>query len=179
VLGACRYVLTAALVATSLLGSAACGGDDGDDPSVEAETDETTAADAESAAEAEVVEAYEATWLNLIEAGDPADPESASLDDHTTGQTLENFRTYLERIAAEGVIVRGTYEFDAEVVELSDDRAVVEDCGLDQMEGILAATDEVVEPFDDERDGLVAELVYEESAWKVTTITDDPQVCES
>lgn len=176
-LGARRYVLTVALLATSLLGSAACG-DDGDEPA-EADTDQTTEVDPESAAEAEVIEAYEATWLNLIEAGDPADPESASLDDHTTGQTLENFRSYLERIAAEGVVVRGTYEFDAEVVELGDDRAVVEDCGFDQMEGVLAATGEVVEPFDDERDGLVAELVYEESAWKVTTITDDPQVCES
>ena len=43
-------------------------------------------------------------------------------------------RNLLHQLPAEGVVLRGTYEFDARVTEFADDRAVVEDCGLDQIE---------------------------------------------
>ena len=110
--------------------------------------------------------------------GRPARPrDSPDLAARVTGDALTNFRNFLAQNASEGVAVRGTYEFDPVVVSLSGDTATVEDCGLDQTQLVVMATGEVVEPFDQERDGIVAELVREGETWKVTTVRDDPQVC--
>jgi hypothetical protein len=49
----------------------------------------------------------------------------------------------------------------------------VEECGLDRTELVVIATGEVAEDSDDLRDGIVAELVKEDSAWKVTSLRDD------
>ena len=156
-----------------------CGG--GDDEPVSdlesgASSDETTttaAADDEAA----VVAAYEGMWQGLIAAGDPPDPESAALAEHATGEVLANFQDFLARNAAEGVALRGTYEFDARATSVSDETATVADCGLDQTQLVVIATGEVAEPFDQERDGVVADLVVEEGTWKVTTVRDDPSAC--
>ncbi len=163
-------------MAVAVLALAGCGGDD--DEGGDAADDTTTSSEADEATvEQDVVEAYEAHWQALIDASDPPDPEAAGLDAHVTGEALTNMRSFLARLKAEGVVVRGTYEFDARAIEVGDDSAVVEDCGLDQMEGVLAASGEVVEPYDDQRDGIVAELVKEDGTWKVTSVRDDEQVC--
>jgi hypothetical protein len=93
------------------------------------------------------------------------------------GGALEVSRNLLHELQAEGVVLRGTYQFDARVIELADDRAVVEDCGLDQMEVVSPASGEVVEPHDDERDGVVAELTLEGGSWKVISYSNDGEVC--
>jgi hypothetical protein len=179
VLGAGRLI-AAALAAVLTCGvTAGCG----DDPEQERDaadggeaeaTDETEPEDAGAAA----VAAYEANWQNLLDAGDPPDPDAPALAEHASGDALDNFRTRLEAYAAEGIAFRGTYEHDAEAVEVTEERAVVEDCGLDQTELVVIATGEVAEDSDDERDGVVADLVLEDGAWKVTSLRENSEVCE-
>jgi hypothetical protein len=160
--------------------TASCGGDDdGGEESAEPPTaDETaTTEDPQQGREADVVAAYEASWTDFIKAGDPPSPDAEFLSEHMAGDALEVSRNLLHELQAEGVVLRGTYEFHARVTELAGDRAVVEDCGLDQMEVVSPASGEVVEPHDDERDGVVAELTREGGSWKVISYTNDGQVC--
>jgi hypothetical protein len=166
-----------ALSALALLG-ASCGGDDAEDSGSEpAEAGEGPTTTTQESLEEEIVDAYEQSWRDFIRAGNPPDPEAEVLTEHNTGDALTTSRNMLNEYVAEGVVLRGTYEFDAEVVELGDGTATVEDCGLNQLEEVLADSGEVVEPFDDERDGIVADLVLEEDAWKVTTLADNEEVC--
>jgi hypothetical protein len=136
-----------------------------------------TTEDQQKSLEADVVAAYEASWTDFIKAGDPPSPDAEFLADHMAGDALEVSRNLLNELQAEGVVLRGTYQFDPRVTELGDDRAVVEDCGLDQMEVVSPSSGEVVEPHDDERDGVVAELTLEGGSWKVISYADDGRVC--
>jgi len=86
-------------------------------------------------------------------------------------------RNLLAQYVAEGVVMRGTYEFDAEVVETGDSAATVHDCGLNQLVGVLPSTGEVVEENDDVRDGLIASMVLEGGEWKVTSLEKSEEVC--
>jgi hypothetical protein len=158
---------------------AGCGDDDGGDASAEPPiADETaTTEDPQASAEADVVAAYEASWTDFIKAGDPPSPDAEFLVEHLSGEALETTRDLLRQYHAEGVVVRGTYEFDAKVTELGSDRAVVEDCGFDQLQLVIPGSGTVVETFDDQRDGLVAELTLEGSSWKVIGYADDAQIC--
>jgi hypothetical protein len=170
------------LVALTVLAfmTASCGGDDdgGEAGDSATATDVTsTTENSREALEAEIVAAYEASWNDFITAGNPPSPEAEFLVEHLSGEALETTRDLLRQYEAEGVVVRGTYEFDAKVTELGDDRAVVEDCGFDQLQLVIPGSGTVVETFDDQRDGLVAELTLEGSSWKVIGYTDDAQVC--
>jgi len=173
--------LTLAALTAFAVGFTACGGDGGEaagDTTTTVAADETTTTeDPREALEAEVVAAYEASWTDFIEAGDPPAPEAEFLASHLSGDALETTRDLLRRYEAEGVVVRGTYRFDARVRQLGDDRAVVEDCGLDQLQLVVPSSGTVVETFDDQSDGLVAELTLEGSSWKVISYADDGQVC--
>jgi hypothetical protein len=140
----------------------ACADDDGAGASAEPETTETTSAeDARAEIEADVVAAYEAGWAAIIRASDPPDPEAAYLADVLVSEQLQRSQGALREHEAEGLVVRGTYETDATVTQLGEDTATVEDCALDQLELIVADTDEVVATFDDQRDGMVADLVLD------------------
>jgi hypothetical protein len=159
---------------------AGCGGDDssgGAGAATAAEDEAPTTEGPQQRLEADVIAAYEASWSDFIEAGDPPSPDAEFLADHMTGKALDVSRNLLHQLQAEGVILRGSYEFDARVTELAEDRAVVEDCGLDRMEVVSPTSGEVVEPHDDERDGIVAELTLEGGVWKVISYADDGEVC--
>lgn len=156
----------------------ACADDDGAGASAEPETTETTSAEeARAELEAELVAVYESAWTEFVRAADPPDPDTTALADYTTGAQLTRGRSVLGEYAAEGVVLRGTYEFDAAVTEVGDDTAIIEDCGLSQLEEIFEATGEVVGPFDDQRDGIVADLVLEDGTWKVSNMRSDDEVC--
>jgi hypothetical protein len=181
VLGA-RRAIRAALAAVVACALVAGCGDSGDDPVTDLDEDDEAAvgdgaADDRLEQEAAAVAAYEANWNNLIAAGDPPDPDSPVLAEHATGEALAGFRSTLASYEAEGIAFRGSYEFDARATEVTATRAVVEDCGLDQTELVVIATGEVAEDSDDVRDGIVADLVLEDDAWKVTSLRDDPEVC--
>jgi hypothetical protein len=171
-----RIAIVAVVCAAAMLG-AACGGDDDDTTTDTTEANEGPTTTTQADLEAEIVAAYEQSWRDFIRAGDPPDPDAEFLTDHNTGEALTAGRNLLEQYAAEGVVVEGSYEFDAEVVELGDGTAVVEDCGLNQTRGVLAETGEVVDTSDDERDGLMADMVLEDEAWKVSSLTNDAEVC--
>jgi hypothetical protein len=158
---------------------ASCGGDDDGGESAEPPTADETATtdDPQAGREADIVAAYEASWTDFIRAGDPPSPDAGFLADHMAGDALEVSRNLLHQLKAEGVVLRGTYQFHPRVTELAGDRAVVEDCGLDQMEVVSPASGEVVEPHDDKRDGVVAELTLEGGSWKVISYANDGQVC--
>ncbi len=169
-------------LAAQTLGLAACGGDDGRGDETSATTttaeDETaTTEDSRDALEAEIVAAYEASWDGFIEAGDPPSPDAPALAEHLAGEALEVTRALLSQYQVEDVVLRRTFEVDAQVTEIGDDRAVVEDCALDQLEVIVPDSGMVVEGHDDERDGFVAELTLEGGSWKVISLIDDDRVC--
>jgi hypothetical protein len=177
--GARRTLAALAALAVSL---PACGGGDGgeaagDTTTTAAPDEATTTEDPREALEAEVVAAYEASWTDFIEAGDPPSPDAEFLGDHMSGDALKVTRDALRRYEAEGVVLRGTFEVDAMVRELGDDRAVVDDCGLDLLELVIPSSGAVAEGHDDQRDGFVAELTLDGGSWKVITLTDEDEVC--
>lgn len=171
---ACTVVAVLAVAALAT----ACGDDDDDSASTDTtDAESTTTEDAQAAAEADVIEAYDAHWQDLLQAGDPPTPDAPFLADHRTGAMLDQARDQLQQFQAEGVVLRGGYVTDPTVSELTDDHAVVRDCGLDQLQLVVPATGEVVRASDTERDGKVAELVLEGDAWKVMSLMDDEEAC--
>ena len=68
--------------------------------------------------EADVLAAYEASWNDFIEAGDPPSPDAEFLADHMAGDALDVTRNLLRQYHAEGVVLRGTFDVDAVVTEL-------------------------------------------------------------
>lgn len=154
----------------------ACGGDDDTStPATDLGNDDDTADTATP--DEELVAAYEASWNDFIRAGDPPQPDAPFLADHTTGEALTAVQNLLQGYVAEGVVMRGTYEFDAKVVESSEREATVHDCGLNQLQAVVAATGEVVDQSDDVRDGLIAALVLEDGEWKVSSLQNSEEVC--
>ena len=159
---------------------AGCGGDDeGGDESAEttAAAGGETTEDPPESLEADVVAAYEASWADFVNAGDPPSPDAEFLADHMGGEALTVTRNLLRQYHAEGVVLRGTFTVDAAVTELSEDRAVIEDCALDELEVVVPDSGRVAEGHDDERDGFVAELIMDGGLWKVISLIDDDQVC--
>ena len=169
------FLALCAVAAVAAL-TAGCGDDESSSPPT-TDAEGTTTEDDRAADEADVLAAYQAQWDGYIAAGDPPDPDAEEIAEHATGDVLEGTRDVLRQFEAEGVVVRGSYETDGVVAQLNDDRAVVEDCGLDQIELIVAATGAVVEDSDDIRDGLVVELVLEDGTWKVSKLSRDEGVC--
>ena len=171
-----RGVAAGALVVGALVLVGACGGDD-DSGAPATDLGDRDTGDEEATTADEIVAAYEASWKDFIRAGDPPQPDATFLADHNTGEALTAARNLLQGYVAEGVVMRGTYEFDAEVVDSGDAAATVHDCGLNQLEAVLAATGEVVDQSDDVRDGLIASLVLEGGEWKVTSLENSEEVC--
>jgi hypothetical protein len=171
------------LVALAFIACAlgACGGDDGGGEAVEPaaadEAESTSTEDPRQSLEADVIAAYKASWTDFIQAGDPPSPDAGFLADHMAGDALAVTRDLLRRYQAEGVVLRGGFEVDATLRELTNDRGVVEDCGLDHLELVAEVSGTVVEGHDEDRDGYVAQLTLEGNSWKVISLVEDGQVC--
>jgi hypothetical protein len=182
VLGGRRTLAT--LVASAVVTALAVGACGGDDDSAEPVEDldagggqsTDTTADV-TADEAAVVAAYEAHWQALLAAGDPPDPQSAGLVETMTGDALRSAQNFMSTNAAEGLALRGTYTHDAEATTVTDTTASVEDCGEDGTSLVVASTGEAVESPDETPEGVEAELVKENGAWKVSTLRYDETVC--
>jgi hypothetical protein len=172
-------VTFAALTALAFVVAGCGGGDGGGEAGSEttAPGEPGTSEDPRERLEADVVAAYEASWTDFIKAGDPPSPDAEFLTEHLAGDALDVTRNLLRQYDAEGVVLRGTFDVDAVVTEVSADRAVIEDCALDQLEVVVADSGRVAEGHDDERDGFVAELIVEGGLWKVISLIDDDQVC--
>jgi hypothetical protein len=172
-------VTLAALTALAFMAAGCGGGDESAEAGGETTTadDDTTSEDPRDVLEADALAAYEASWNDFIKAGNPPSPDAEFLADHMAGDALDVTRNLLRQYDGEGVVLRGTFEVDAVVTELSEDSAVIEDCALDQLEVVVPDSGRVAEGHDDERDGFVAELIVEGGLWKVISLTDDDQVC--
>jgi hypothetical protein len=168
--------LTALAFAVAGCGADDGGGEAGGETSTAAD-ETTTSEDPRDVLEVDALAAYEASWNDFIKAGDPPSPDAEFLADHMAGDALDVTRNLLRQYHAEGVVLRGTFEVDAVVTDLSDDSAVIEDCALDQLEVVVPDSGRLAEGNDDERDGFVAELIVEGGLWKVISLTDDDQVC--
>jgi hypothetical protein len=174
-------------VAGVILAGPGCGERDGasstttasePETTITSEPETTSTEDPQAAAEADVLAAYDALWDAYLRAGDPPAPDAPFLAEHQTGNMLEGLRNNLRKLQAEGLAIRGSYETDSVVTQLGATTAVVEDCGLDQTEIYRIRDGSVVEDSDDERDGLILELVAEEGSWKVSDLEPDQEVCE-
>ncbi|HEY7071439.1 MAG TPA: hypothetical protein VH479_15030 [Acidimicrobiales bacterium] len=168
-----RRVVAAGAVMVAALVLGACGDDDDAGPVTDLDDRTTTTLGLED----QIVAAYEASWNDFIRAGDPPQPDAEFLTDHNTGEALTAARNLLQGYMSEGVAMRGTYEFDAQVVESADTTATVHDCGLNQLQVVRPDTGEVLDQSDDVRDGLVAAMVLEGGDWKVTSLQNSEEVC--
>jgi hypothetical protein len=168
-----RVVAAGAVAVAALVLAGACGDDDSGEPVTDLGDGTTTTVSPED----QIVAAYEASWNDFIRAGDPPQPDAPFLADHNTGAALTAARNLLQGYVSEGVAMRGTYDFDAEVVESADTTATVHDCGLNQLQVVRPDTGEVLDQSDDVRDGLVAAMVLEGGDWKVTSLENSEEVC--
>lgn len=168
-----RVVAAGAVMVAALVLAGACGDDDDAGPVTDLGDRTTTTLSTED----QIVAAYEASWNDFIKAGDPPQPDAEFLADHNTGDALTAARNLLQGYVSEGVAMRGTYEFDAKVVDSADTTATVHDCGLNQLQVVRPDTGEVLDQSDDVRDGLVAAMVLEGGDWKVTSLQNSQEVC--
>jgi hypothetical protein len=174
-----RSLSCVAAVGALALGALGCGGDDDDaEPVTDIEAgDSDTPTPAADDGSVVVVDAYLAHWDALLAAGDPPNPQSPGLAETMTGAAFSSAQSFLSANAAEGLALRGSYTHDAEAISVTGTAATVEDCGEDGTSLVVAATGSVVEAPDETPEGVVADLVNENGAWKVSTLRYDDQVC--
>jgi hypothetical protein len=156
-----RSALTAptSVVATVLLVAAACSGD-GDDGARRDRT--TTTVDQEAA----VLAAYEAAWQAFEEASaDPVDPAHPALAETMTGPALAAVQQSLSEMAELQRHIQGGVDLSPEVVEISGNRAEVEDCVTDHGQQI-AADGSVVVRSDATPHTIRTIMVRDGGAWK-------------
>jgi len=185
--------LTVALVAVVVAGLAAIGvlvAISDDEPTSTAPLATGTSApalttpstiDPQAAVKAEILAAYRQAFDAFIAVasepnGQPTDPR---LEEHTIGNALLASQASIDRLRKAGQVVRGTIEVHPVVVELTTDTAVVEDCGIDRLGVLNAATGEVVTPIDDPPKAGSARATYRliNGVWMQDGFKDLKQAC--
>ncbi|MGH8982917.1 MAG: hypothetical protein ACRDY6_03450 [Acidimicrobiia bacterium] len=150
-----RLLLVVALV---LAGAVACSDDDGDGGTVASDSTTsttrrsttTTTADPSEALEEEVEAAYVASSRAFIDAAAIPDPSFPALADTHTGPMFEQRRDVLLGLQADERVIRyppnSQYriEVDEESIEIEQDVARFEVCGVDDGERVVAASGEVI-----------------------------------
>ena len=170
---------TCLLAAVLLLGSAACGGDEDSAPTTTTtRTQETPTSTSEASdEEAAVLDAYEAFWDAYLEAADPMDPQHPVLQEHATGEQLQQVTgAFLARLSA-GEVIRGEFDLAPVMVELTDSTATVSDCYLDRSGVFDAETGERLDQESGVRHLVTAELRFEDGSWKVASMTREGDGC--
>ena len=133
-----------------------CGDDAADDATSPTESTTTTrrptttTTDPGEALEAEVTAAYEESSRAFIHAAAIPDPNFPTLEATHTGSMLEQRRSVLRALQAEGRVLRypsnSRYriEVDDDTFETESDVATFEICGVDDGERVVAATGDAV-----------------------------------
>lgn len=170
---------TGSLTAALALALAACSGGDGE--SITTTTtraqESTTSTSEASDEEAAVLDAYEAFWDAYLEAADPMDPQHPVLQEHATGEQLQQVTgAFLARLSA-GEVIRGEFDLAPVVVELTDSTATVSDCYLDRSGVFDAETGERLDQESGVRHLVTAELRFEDGSWKVASMTREGDGC--
>lgn len=143
-----------AVLAVAALAAAACSDDDGGAVSNDSSTTSTsrasttTTTDPAEALEAEIVDAYEASSRAFIDAAAVPDPDFPAFVATHVGPMLEQRRTVLRGLQADGRIIRYTansqYRIEVDDIEIDGDVARLDVCVIDDGETVVAATGEVV-----------------------------------
>lgn len=105
----------------------------------------TATPNARDALEAAVLEAHAKYLQAIIDSGDPPDPNHPGLLRWATGDALLAWQERRRNQQLEGQFVAGSISSRPSVVDLSDDRAVVEDCLLDRAP-VYTRSGQIVEP---------------------------------
>jgi hypothetical protein len=166
-------------MAAVALALAACSGGDGESTTTTSRTspESTTSTAAVSDEEAVVLDAYRAFWDAYLEAADPMDPQHPVLQEHATGEQLQQVTgAFLARLSA-GEVIRGEFDLAPAVVELTDNTATVSDCYLDRSGVFNAETGERLDQASGVRHLVTAELRFEDGSWKVASITREGDGC--
>ena len=145
------------MLAIAVLAAASCSDDDGGAVASDSTTSSTarrstttTTADPSEALEDEVEAAYVASSRAFIDAAAIPDPNFAALSATHTGPMFEQRRDVLLGLQADGRVIRyppnSQYriEVDEESIEIEDDVARFEVCGVDDGERVVAASGEVI-----------------------------------
>ena len=168
---------TCLLAAVLLLGAAACRGDDDAGTTTTTRAQESSTSTSEASDETAVLDAYEAFWDAYLEAADPMDPQHPVLQEHATGEQLQQVTgAFLARLSA-GEVIRGEFDLAPVVVELTDSTATVSDCYLDRSGVFNAETGERLDQESGVRHLVTAKLLLEDGSWKVASMTREGDGC--
>jgi hypothetical protein len=166
-------------MAALALALAACSGGEGESTATTSGTsrESTTSTTEASEEEGAVLDAYEAFWDAYLEAADPMDPQHPVLQEHATGEQLQQVTgAFLARLSA-GEVIRGEFDLAPAVVELTDNTATVSDCYLDRSGVFNAETGERLDQESGVRHLVTAELRFEDGSWKVASMTREGDGC--
>jgi hypothetical protein len=166
-------------MAALALALAACSGGEGESTATTSGTsrESTTSTTEASEEEGAVLDAYEAFWDAYLEAADPMDPQHPVLQEHATGEQLQQVTgAFLARLSA-GEVIRGEFDLAPVMVELTDSTATVSDCYLDRSGVFDAETGERLDQESGVRHLVTAELRFEDGSWKVASMTREGDGC--
>jgi hypothetical protein len=164
--------LIAGLVALGM----ACAGDDGNDPQA-SDTPDAGSDDAENLSpEAEVEAAYLAYWDMVNRLSAAPNPEDPDIVDHAAGKALLELVDGLATLVERGHVIRTgpAYAHSVESVEVEGERAVLQDCVIDDSTIEDEGTGEVVGGGESTSGVLRVTLVLDGGSWKVEDIEITP-----
>lgn len=133
-----------------------------------------------AAAKAEILDAYRQSYDAVVAVGsDPkGQPDDPRLEQHKGGHALLATQLSIRRLRTEGHVLAGNVEVHPEVVELTEDTAVVEDCGIDVTSVVVQHSGEVIVPAGPPAGGL-ATATYRliDGVWIQDSFTDEKRSC--
>lgn len=137
--------------------------------------------DPQAATKAAILDAYRSSHdAVLAVASDPnGQPTDPRLEEHKIGNALLAAQASIDRLRKAGHVVQGTMEVHPVVVEVAADTAVVEDCGIDRLSILNAATGEVVTAPAADSKGMRARATYKliDGRWMQNSFRDLKQEC--
>jgi hypothetical protein len=141
----------------------------------------TTTLDPEATTKAEIEAAYRQSWDAFVAvASDPnGQVDDPRLSERTRGDALAAAKLAIRRLRGDGHVLRVTQlELNPEVVELSPETAVVEDCAIDVSAIADVATGEVIEPAGPpEAKLMVATYEFIDGTWMQNGFADTNESC--
>ncbi|MEQ1788464.1 MAG: hypothetical protein ABL966_15535 [Acidimicrobiales bacterium] len=157
-----------ALVALGVLG--ACGGGSGASAtttSSEAAVSSTTTSVVSTPAEADVLDAYAASWgaFGALVNGEATDDPTEYYD----GDQLDIVEARIRQYAEEGLELRGSADLAPGRVSIVGQAASLVDCQIDRTYAVDRATGSTVIPAGARPQEVVVELVRSDGRWKVTS----------
>lgn len=174
---------TAAAVVVALLGGlAACGGEDGQEPSDTAAADGQVAdvgpSPAPEPAEEQALQAYRDSndYMERALAEVPPDPLDPELADHFSGSALNDNTDILFQARQNHEYFDSTLDSDPVVVTVTSSEVVLSDCVTETATGFDAVTGQQTSSGSTVRDWQIR-VVKTDAGWRVDEITPQEETC--